>query len=136
MENGNSFDSLKIQTTFATPYMPISDPRIRKTFYKMFLYTDPQGSVSFDVSLKLDFDQKNSVQPTQIVFDNDTGQVAFYGQATFGSTEVYSNKLLTLFETQLIGSGFVVSLQYTSDSTDPPFSLDAITLEFGTNTRR
>ena len=42
----------------------------------------------------------------------------------------------TLFETQIIGSAFVVSLQYTSDSTDPPFSLDAITLEYATNTRR
>ena len=111
-------------------------PRIRKTFYKMFLYTDPQGSVSFDVSLKLDFDQKNSVQPTKIDFNNATGTVAFMGQATYGSTAVYSSKLKTLFETQIIGSAFVVSLQYTSDSVDPPFSLDAITLEYATNTRR
>ena len=136
MEEGNSFDGSNIQTTFATPYMPINDPRVRKTFYKMFLYTDPQGSVSFDVSLKLDFDQKNSVQPTQIDFNNATGTVAFMGAATFGSTAVYSSKLKTLFETQIIGSAFVVSLQYTSDSTDPPFSLDAITLEYATNTRR
>ncbi len=136
MEEGNSFGGSNVQTTFATPYMPINDPRVRKTFYKMFLYTDPQGSVSFDVSLKLDFDQKNSVQPTQIDFNNATGTVAFMGQATFGSTAVYSSKLKTLFETQIIGSAFVVSLQYTSDSTDPPFSLDAITLEYATNTRR
>jgi hypothetical protein len=88
MEEGNSFGGSNIQTTFATPYMPINDPRVRKTFYKMFLYTDPQGSVSFDVSLKLDFDQKNSVQPTQIDFNNATGTVAFMGQATFGSTAV------------------------------------------------
>ena len=136
MEEGNSFGGSNIQTTFATPYMPINDPRVRKPFYKMFLYTDPQGSVSFDVSLKLDFDQKNSVQPTQIDFNNATGTVAFMGQATYGSTAVYSSKLKTLFETQIIGSAFVVSLQYTSDSTDPPFSLDAITLEYATNTRR
>ena len=51
-----------------------------KHFIKMFLYTDPQGSVSFDVSLKLDFDQKNSVQPTKIDFNNATGTVAFMGQ--------------------------------------------------------
>ena len=136
MEDGNSFDSLNIQTTFATPFMPVNDPRVRKTFYKAFLYTDPQGSVSFDMSLKLDFDQRNSVQPTQINFDNNTGIVAFYGSAEYGSTAVFSNKLLTLFETQLIGSGFTASIQFESDSTDPPFSLDAITLEFGTNTRR
>jgi hypothetical protein len=136
MEEGNSFDGNNIQTTFATPFMPISDPRVRKTFYKAFIYTDPQGSVSFNLSLKLDFDQLNSIQPTQIAFENDTGTVAFYGSATYGSTAVYSDKLLTLFEPQLIGSGFTASIQIDSDSTDPPFSLDAITLEFGTNTRR
>ena len=136
MEDGNNFDGANIQTTFATPFMPINDPRVRKTFYKAYLYTDPQGSVSFDMSLKLDFDQKDSIQPTEIDFANSTGQVAFYGQASYGSTEVYSTKLLTLFETQLIGSGFTGSIQFESDSTDPPFSLDAITIEFGTNTRR
>ena len=136
MEKGNNFDGSNIKTTFATPFMPINDPRIRKTFYKAFLYTDPQGSVSFDMSLKLDFDQKDSIQPTEINFDSNTGEVAFYGSATFGSSAVYSNKLLTLFESQLIGSGFTGSIQFESDSTDPPFSLDAITLEYGTNTRR
>ena len=136
MENGSSFDGGKVETSFATPYLPISDPRVRKTVYKMLLYTDPRGSVSFDISLKLDFDQKNSVQPTKIDFSNQTGQVAFFGSTTFGSSAVYSSKLLTLFESQMIGTGYVVSLQFTSDSTDPPFSLDAITLEYGTNTRR
>ena len=136
LEEGNSFNSKNIPTTFSTPFVPIEDPRIRKTFYKAFLYTDPQGSVSFNMSLKLDFDEKNVIQPTQIDFNNATGTVAFFGSATFGSTAVYSGKLLKLFETQLIGSGFTGSFQFESDSTDPPFSLDAITLEYGTNTRR
>ena len=136
LEEGNSFNSKNIPTTFSTPFVPIEDPRIRKTFYKAFLYTDPQGSVSFNMSLKLDFDEKNVIQPTQIDFNNATGTVAFFGSTTFGSTAVYSGKLLKLFETQLIGSGFTGSFQFESDSTDPPFSLDAITLEYGTNTRR
>jgi hypothetical protein len=136
MEDGNSFDGTSIQTTLATPYTPINDAGIRKTFYKANLFTDPQGSVSFDMSLKLDFDQKGTVQPANIVFDNNTGEVAFYGAASYGSTAVFSNKLLTLFDTQLIGSGFTASIQFESDSTDPPFSLDAVTLEFGINTRR
>ena len=88
------------------------------------------------MSLKLDFDQLNSIQPEQINFENTTGEVAFYGTAVFGSAAVFSNKLVTLYETQLIGSGFTASIQFESDSTDPPFSLDAITLEYGTNTRR
>ena len=136
MESGNNFDGANIQSTFSTPFLPINDARIRKTFYKAILYTDPQGSVSFDLNLKLDFDQQNIIQPANIVFDNATTEVSFYGNVTYGGTATYGQKLLTLFETQLIGSGFVASLQFESDSTDPPFSLDAVTLEFGINTRR
>ena len=135
MEQGSNFDGSNISSSFSTPYLPINDPRVRKTFYKMFLYTDPQGSVTFNSNLKLDFDQKASIQPPPISINNSTGSVSFYGAGTFGSA-TFGTKLLSVFETQIIGSGFVVSLQFTSDSTDPPYSLDAITLEYGTNTRR
>jgi hypothetical protein len=40
------------------------------------------------------------------------------------------------FQTQVVGSGFSVSLQFVSDSQDPPFSLDAATLEYATHDRR
>jgi len=135
MESGNSFDGSNIQTTFATPHLPIQDPRVRKTFYKLFLYTDPQGSVNFDVSLKLDFDGQDVIQPTPISFANTTGVVGFYGTGTYGTIS-YGSKLQKLFEGQVIGSGFAVSFQFTSDNSDPPFSLDALTVEYGIHDRR
>lgn len=137
MESGNSFDGSNIVASFATPYVHINDPRIRKTFYKMFLYTNPQGSVTTSVNLKLDFDDFGSVQPPTILLSNDTGSVGFYGtsNAKYGTT-VYGTKLKKLFQTQVIGSGFSVSLQFISDSQDPPFSLDAATLEYSTHDRR
>jgi hypothetical protein len=135
MESGNSFDGADIQTTFATPHLPIQDPRVRKTFYKLFLYTDPQGSVNFDVSLKLDFDGQDVIQPAPISFANTTGVVGFYGTGTYGTIS-YGNKLQKLFEGQVIGSGFAVSFQFESDNSDPPFSLDALTVEYGINDRR
>lgn len=137
MESGNSFDGANIQASFATPFVPIQDPRLRKTFYKMVLYTDPQGGVSFSVNLKLDFDTLGSIQPDTIVLSNATGTVGFYGNSTakYGST-VYGTKLVKQFETQVIGSGFSVSLQFVSDSQDPPFSLDAATLEYALHDRR
>jgi hypothetical protein len=135
MESGNSFDGSNIQTTFATPHLPIQDPRVRKTFYKLFLYTDPQGSVNFDVSLKLDFDGQDVIQPATINFANTTGVVGFYGTGTYGTIS-YGSKLQKLFEGQIIGSGFAVSFQFSSDNSDPPFSLDALTVEYGINDRR
>jgi hypothetical protein len=137
MESGNSFDGSNIVASFATPYVPINDPRVRKTFYKMFLYTDPQGSVTTSVNLKYDFDDFGSIQPNTITLSNNSGSVGFYGSsgATYGTT-VYGAKLKKLFQTQVIGSGFTVSLQFISDSQDPPFSLDAATLEYSTHDRR
>lgn len=137
LEQGNSFDGSNIVATFSTPFVPINDPRVRKTFYKLFLYTDPQGSVSIDVNLKLDFDDEGLIQPETITLSNATGVVGFYGNsnATYG-TALYGTKLKKLFQTQTVGSGFTVSLQFVSDSTNPPFSLDAATLEYATFDRR
>ena len=138
MESGNSFDGTNILASFATPYVPVNDPRIRKTFYKMFLYTDPQGSVNMSANLKLDFDDFGSIQPETISLSNvNSGSVGFYGTSTakYGATK-YGTKLKKLFQTQVIGSGFSVSLQFVSDGTDPPFSLDAATLEYSNHDRR
>lgn len=103
----------------------------------MFLYTDPQGSVTTSVNLKYDFDDFGSIQPATILLSNNAGSVGFYGSNTaiYGTT-VYGTKLKKLFQTQVIGSGFTVSLQFVSDSQDPPFSLDAVTLEYSTHDRR
>jgi hypothetical protein len=137
MEQGNSFDGTNIIASFATPYVPINDFRVRKTFYKLYLYTDPQGSVTTSVNLKLDFDDQGSIQPSTIVLSNSAGSVGFYGtsSAKYGTT-VYGDKLKKQFQTQVVGSGFSVSLQFVSDSQDPPFSLDAATLEYATHDRR
>jgi hypothetical protein len=137
MESGDSFDGSNIQAVFYTPFVPAGDPRIRKAFYKLFLYTDPTGSVAVDVNLKLDFDDEGLIQPDTITLSNTTGTVGFYGSptATYGVVR-YGTKLKRLFQTQVVGSGFTVSLQFVSDSTDPSFSLDAATLEFSSFDRR
>ena len=277
MEDGNSFDGSNISAEYLSPFMPINDPRIRKTVYKANLFTDPQGAVNFTFNLKFDFDELNSVQPAGITFSNETAQIAFFGVNTFakfattgsgssgettitvadntnmvfgdtiagtgipsdttitsagtldiGTTTtatakvngvtadttslvldnnsgtiavgmgvsgtgvktdtfvttvtdqnnivlskansltdnvdltfkstaitisnaltstisnvritnaavVFGGKVQNLFKTQTVGTGFTTAVQFRSDSTDPPFSLDTVTLEYGTNTRR
>ena len=137
MESGNSFDSANIQASFATPFVPLNDPQLRKTIYKMHLYTDPSGSISIDANLKFDLDEVGVVQPDAITFSN-TGTVAgIFGNttSTYG-TSVYGGRLKKQFTSQTIGSGFNVSIQFFSNTTNPPFSLDATVLEFGTFDRR
>ena len=83
MEDGNSFDGSNISAEYLSPYLPINDPRIRKTVYKANLFTDPQGAVNFDFNLKFDFDELNSVQPATISFSNETAQISFIGVNSF-----------------------------------------------------
>lgn len=137
MESGSSFGGATIPATFATPFVPANDPRLRKAFYKLFLYVDPVGSVDIAVNLKLDFDDEGLIQPDTIQLSNSTGTVGFYGSstATYGTVR-YGTKLKKVFQTQVVGSGFTVSLQFESNSTDPAFSLDAATLEFSSFDRR
>jgi len=137
METGNNFDGATIPSTFATPFVPINDPRIRKTIYKMFLYTDPQGSFSATMNLKFDFEESDVIQPDGVTFDNTAGATAaaFYGESIYGSGS-YGGTIQRLFDSQTIGSGNVVSVQFVSDSDNPPYSLDALTLEYGTYGRR
>jgi hypothetical protein len=137
MESGNSLDGEDITAAFSTPFMPINDPRIRKAFYKAYLYLDPQGSVTTLLNLKLDFDDADVIQPDTITLSNAAGAIGLYGgQTAVYGTSVYGEKLKNVFQTQVIGSGFAVSLQFVSQSQDPPYSLDAVTLEYSTHDRR
>ena len=137
MEVGSSLDGSNIEAIFYTPFVPVNDPRVRKTFYKLFLYADPQGSLETEVSLRLDFDNAGVIQPQKITLQNTTGNISFYDSATVKyGTAVYGVKPVKLFETQVIGSGFNVALQFVSNNTNPPYSLDAATLEFATFDRR
>lgn len=137
MESGNSFDGNNIIAEFSTPFVFINDPRVRKTFYKLFLYTDPEAGVTTSVNLRLDFDDQGVVQPETIILSNVSATAGIFGSntATYG-TSVYGGSLKKLFQTQLVGSGFAASLQFVSNSIDAPFSLDAATLEFSTHDRR
>jgi hypothetical protein len=137
MEDGYSFDGANIQSTFATPFIPIQDPQVRKTFYKMTLYTAPEGSINITFNLKLDLDQINTIQPASINLINTLTSGGLYdgSNTTYGNT-VYGAKFTNMFMTQVIGSGYNASLEYVSDDTNPSFSLDAATLEFAIFDRR
>ena len=138
MDSGNSFDGSIIEATFASPFVALSDPEFRKTIFKLHLYTEPSGSFETNTSLKFDLDAQGSVQPVSIPFSNTSSGVSgVYGKitSTYG-TAVYGGRLKKKFTAQTVGSGFNVSVQFFSNDSNPSFSLDAVTLEYGTFDRR
>jgi hypothetical protein len=137
MEDGNSFDGVKIQSTFATPYIPLGDPTIRKTIYKGITYLDVNGELDIRYSLKFDFDQQNVIQPDSLLFSNLAASSISYGSGIYG-TSSFGGKQKAIYELQTIGSGFTVSILYETigDTIDAVFTIDAATLQYSTNARR
>jgi len=140
LERGSSFDGQNILATFASPFLTFQDPRLRKTFYKAHLYADPTGSVEVDFQLILDFDRANTsvVQPNIIPLANNTSNFSRFGSpsATYGTATYGSGNVDSILETQIIGSAYNASITLTSNDINPPFSLDAIIIEFAINGRK
>lgn len=135
MENGNTFNGDSIPATFRTPFFTINDPNVRKQLHKIQLFTDPKGTIELDVTVKYDFDAPEYVQPDSIPVTNTATDVALYGRAVYGEAR-YGGTLRKLFNINAVGSGEVISLQFTSDTTNPPFSLDAVSLQYLQSGRR
>ena len=136
MEQGNTQDGTDIVATFATPFVPLGDPEVRKTIYKGTTYLDVNGDFDLEFSLKFDFDQPDSPQPDSIL-STDAGASITYGSGIYG-TSLFGVKQKAIFEVPTIGSGFTVSILYetTGANTDAVFTVDAATLQFATYGRR
>jgi len=136
MEQGNTFAGTDIPATFATPFIPLGDPTVRKTIYKGVTYLDVNGDFDLEYSLKFDFDQPDSIQPDSIL-SSDAAASITYGSGIYG-TSLFRVKQKSTYEVQTIGSGFTVSILYetTGTNTDAVFTIDAATLQYSTNARR
>jgi hypothetical protein len=139
MDEGNSFDGANIPAVYATPFIPFDDPEVRKTMYKMFMYIDPEGSVDVKSSMKFDFNDPDAVLPgaKQITLSNSSTAPASYGTLTaaYGVAR-YGGSLRAVFKTQLVGSAFSVSFYFASEDTNPPYTLDTMTIEYAMRGRR
>jgi hypothetical protein len=101
MESGASFNGLPIEAIYESPYMPITDPQVRKTFYKVTLYAEPTGNMDLALNLKYDFSTGSSNQ----VLQPATQSVASTGSSVFifgasnskfaSSNRIADNSLLT-----------------------------------------
>ena len=140
MDSGSDFDGADIEAIYESPYMPISDPQMRKTFYKMTLYAEPTGSMNLDLNVKFDFDQpiaKGTVQPPTLQIESTGSAIFLYGNsnAVFG-TATFGGELDKVYNKNIIGSGKTVAIRIEDNSTNPTFTLDTAILEFRQNDRQ
>lgn len=134
METGFSFDGENIEAIYESPFMPIEDPQIRKSIYKMTLYIDTTGT--FNVDVDFDFDlfkikNYNNIQPPTINFSSSSTGVSIFGSSgSLYGTSTYGAELDKIYNTPVIGSGKTFSFRIEDNSTNPSFSLDAAIFEY------
>ena len=140
MESGNSLDGANINAIYESPYMPITDPQIRKTLYKMTLYVSPTGTLSIQCGIKFDFNRINNaavIQPPTFEIAGTSGGTALWGApgVTWGNF-TFGGDLDKVYVTQLVGAGKTFAIRFDDNSTNPSHTLDAAIIEFMPNDRQ
>tara|TARA_R110002073_G_scaffold82852_1_gene197697 strand:+ start:1759 stop:3297 length:1539 start_codon:yes stop_codon:yes gene_type:complete len=140
LDTGSNFDSALIEAIYESPYMPISDPQMRKSFYKMTLYAEPTGSMNFDLNIKYDFGSTSNTgliqPPTQTVSSTGTAVFIFGATSSLFNTATYGGELDKVYNTNIIGSGKTIAIRIEDSSTNPTFTLDTALLEFAQEDRQ
>ena len=137
MESGTSRDGDNVVAIYESPFMPITDPQKRKTFYKLDLYIKPFGAINIDCNIRYNQNDRNKIQPATFSLISDAGGGGFYGNntAVFGSTQ-YGEPRTQSFNNNIVGSGNTVALRIEDDSSNSAFLLDTAILEFAENNRK
>ncbi len=144
MDSGNSFDGSAIESIYESPFMPITDPQIRKTMYKLTLYAQPTGTMNVDVNFKIDFDAGNDpsvIQPPTLSVSSSAagGGISLFGASTSvygGSSVTYGGVLDQIYKQNLVGSFKTIAMRITDNSTNPTFTLDTAVLEYRQHDRQ
>ena len=140
LETSSSRDGGIIEAIYKSPFMPINDPQVRKTFYKLALYVETAGTFSVDVNLDFDLyktdNYNGGLAPTITLSSSSAGVFIFGSPSTVFGTALYGAPLDNVYNTNVIGSGRTVSLRIEDKTTNPSFSLDTAVLEFRTNERK
>jgi len=134
-EVGNSFNGLDIFSVYQTPYLYMENPEQRKVFYKVNTYLRAEGDNEIILSVVYDYEDINVLNPTNYTMTT-AGAAAYFNEATYDSTAIYSGNPSPVRMTNISGSGKSVSFKYVTNSTDASHSIQGIVLTYGTGDLR
>ena len=134
-EIGNSFAGVDIFSVYQTPYLYMENPEQRKIFYKVNTYLRAEGDNEIILSVVYDYEDINVLNPTNYSMTTK-GAAAYFNEAAFDSTAIYSGNPSPIQVTNISGSGKSVSFKYVTNSTDASHSIQGIVLTYGTGDLR
>tara|TARA_E500000305_G_C4015337_1_gene235235 strand:+ start:332 stop:1933 length:1602 start_codon:yes stop_codon:yes gene_type:complete len=137
MDSADTFDGNTIESLFESPPMPVADPLVRKTFYKLVLYIDAIGAFASTLSLRYDQGSPDVIQPQPITVSSGTQAAVLYGSSNFGtSSGLYGQPLDVIYSSNVVGSGKTITLRIEDKTTTANYRLDTALLEYANNDRQ
>lgn len=140
LNTGSNFDGASIEAIYESPFMPLTDPQMRKTFYKLTLYATPSGNMTLTGNLKFDFSQSGDTsvaQPSTFTISSTGSSVFLFGaSSSIFNSSTFGGELDIKYGKNLIGSAKTVALRFEDFSTNPTYTLDTALLEFTQNDRQ
>lgn len=136
MESGNSFDGARIEAIFESPYSPVLDPLVRKTFYNLKPYLRVNGVIDITGQLKFDYGDVGSAKSTPFTIKSGLQNPIYGDPNTVYGTAVYGAAAAVQPDMKVNGSGFTVSWGFYDNSTNPSFNINYLVLEYRTNERK
>lgn len=134
-EVGQNFDGDPIFSVFQTPYLHMDDPVVRKIYYSLTTYMLSEGFVSVNVGINYDYGTSAVEVPTNYEIDT-AGAAAYYGSATFDTTDIYDGDPSPIRTTRVTGSGNSMSVTYVTTADQPSHTIQALVVEYGLADRR
>ena len=134
MESGNTWDGTNIEALYRTPDLTLSDSTLRKVFHKIHMFTLVEGDINMDISLLLDREDVNIIQPSAINV-GQTGGTSTYGSAIY-DTDVYGVFIYPNFKKNLIGLGYFGAFLFYCNNDSAPFRIDSFVISFALKGRR
>jgi hypothetical protein len=137
MDAGTSLDGNNIDAIYESPFMPINDPQVRKTFYKLDFYIKPFGAININAGLRFNQNKTGYIQPPTFSITQTGGAVGIYSDNTskFGSA-IFGAPRTQSYINQVVGSGETVAIRIEDKSSDASFLLDTAIFEFATDDRQ
>lgn len=133
-ESGSSFDGTDIFSVYQTPYIHMEDPEQRKVIHTIATYLRSEGDNEVAMSVLYDYEDFSSLNPANFTFGT-TGAAAYYSEAVYDSTAIYSGNPAPVVRTNVSGSGKSVSVKYVTNDTNASHSIQGLVITFGVGDR-
>lgn len=127
-ESGQTFNGSGIEGIYKTPDFDFKDVGKRKFIHRVTPYIRREGDATITLSVYYNYNATTRLQPAAYTLTG-SGVAATYGEAVYDTAQ-YGTRPDVIQRQPVEGSGFTVSLQFSSDSVDDvSYSIEAFMLE-------